>query len=93
MTWLSAANARILDFEGPVGGTSPDWTAVPGTTAASSNTKVSGLHSLSLRGSTNPGAISAPLTTLGPIAAHATVQVLVPTSLQGQGFTGQILVP
>jgi RHS repeat-associated protein len=85
---LTATQTRILGFEGTIG-TNGDWRAVTGT-ASSSTVHSEGTRSLSLSGSTSPSARSTSISTLGPLASQAGIDVQVPTSLQGQSWLGQV---
>jgi RHS repeat-associated protein len=86
---LSVVQARILGFEGSIGGSSGDWRAVSGT-ATSTTVHSEGVRSLSLSNSTSASARSTALSTLGTVAPQAGIDVQVPTSLQGQGWYGQV---
>ncbi len=86
---LTATQTRILGFEGTIGGSNGDWRAVTGT-ATSSTVHSEGTRSLSLSGNTSPSARSTAITTLGTLASQASVDVQVPTTLQGQSWLGQV---
>jgi RHS repeat-associated protein len=86
---LTATQARILGFEGTVGGSNGDWRAVTGT-ATSSTVHSEGARSLSLSSSTSPSARSRTISTLGTLASQAGIDVQVPSSLQGQSWLGQV---
>ena len=83
------ANQRILSFDGPIGGQGGDWRAQNGV-ATSSAVRAEGTASLSLAGSVNASAVSAPLATLGNINGSAGIEVSLPTSFAGQSWLGQI---
>ncbi len=84
---LSAATSRIFDFEGTIGGSGADWTAVSGTVVGSSTEHVTGTHSLSLKYPAS--AKSARLSNLGAVGSAATIYVKAPTSLAGQTWSGK----
>jgi RHS repeat-associated protein len=86
---LTVTQTRILGFEGTIGGSNGDWRAVTGT-ATSSTVHSEGTRSLSLSGSTSPSARSTTMSTLGTLATQASIDVQVPTSLQGQSWLGQV---
>jgi len=85
---LSAAQARILGFEGPVGGSSGDWRPLAGT-ATSSTTRVEGQKSLALGSSQNPRVQSTAISALGQVSSSAKLSVSVPSGLSGQAWLGQ----
>jgi RHS repeat-associated protein len=87
------ANDRILGFEGTIGGAAgSDWRPVVGT-ATASTTHSEGAHSIALGGNTNPEAVSAALTALGPLSSNPSVDVELPVGYQNQGsYYGQLSV-
>lgn len=83
------ASQRILSFDGPIGPQNADWRALSGV-ATSSAVRVEGTASLSLTGSANASAVSAPLSSLGNLNTTAGIDVNLPTSFAGQSWLGQI---
>ena len=82
--------ARVLNYEGSMGANGDvDWTAEAGTAVAASTIRVEGAQSMSLTGGA-PAAVSRALSSLGPVANAATVQIGLPASFQGLGWLGQV---
>jgi RHS repeat-associated protein len=81
-----AATDRILSFEQ----VSTDWVASNGA-VASSNVHVDGAHSAAFTVTgANAQLVSAKISSLGPIASTATLELELPSNLSGQSWQGQL---